>query len=457
MRLRSRDAWIATWSITLAACSSGERIFVAPPDLGDARGLVAIVHEPGGPRALGVDLTSDEPWRIEATYAPDDDVDVDLLAYDCTLDAWLVSPEDLGLTKSDGRSIPAPSRVLSASSSDGFEWRPSAEVPERVQLLEFEYTTPARCSEMVSEAIVSFGTQKEGRMLIPLDEDRMLVGLGSDGMFEVHRDGTATPFFPGATTANGDQYFNGFVTSDGTVYLVSRGRSCLGRVDTATITEIACLPLASGTDDGSWYHIDGEQTPDGLEVVAMSDNGETFVMPAGTMAFENITPAQADDGGRKADVVWVGPGEGLFAGPLAVDVQRYADGRSTIEPAELSSVDRVNGVGVSETHGSLVVTNLGDIQQRQPTGGWRNFGATAIPQGRFVIDIGGRILAAGSGLVVEIGSDGEACEAGVVLPNEINRLAKIGPDRFVALMRPKDLLPELHFFRLSGERAPTCE
>ena len=136
----------------------------------------------------------------------------------------------------------------------------------------------------------------------------------------------------------------------------------------------------------------------------------------------------------------------------------YGDGRARVEPTGISDLDRVNGLGLTETYGPLVATNLGGVLRRLPDGTWQSVGASDIPQARFAFEANTRLFAAGSGLVAEIAPDGEPCAAAVTLSSEVLRLESTGPDTFMVMIHPDDAaFSELHFFRATGAPVRTCE
>lgn len=450
--MRGSERWIFIAALT-AACSSSESRFVATPELGDARGAIAIIHEANGPRAITVDLSSDTDWRIETELDGDETIDVDLLLYDCGLETWLVDPE-VGIAETGGRAIETPDRIFSWSSAGGDDWSTQDELPGRTAVLRFDFESPERCATLTTEASVSYPGTADPRLFITLDERRALVAGRDGNIYEVDMDGRVDDFWLNAN-ADGHVYIGGFKDDDGTIYLISRGTGCVGRVDTSTISRVACVPLVNSPDPGTWMYIDGGMTPDGLELFVMSDNGETFVMPAGATAFEAITPMGSDSAGRKAGILRPRPGEVYFVGPLPLDVQRWADGTSTIEPVGLTPIDRANGLGLGEDGFPLLASNLGEIIRRGEDG-WEQLGSSGVPQGRFIIAANGRTFIGGDSLIAEVAADGMSCEAAAIFSNELHRVGQTGPTTFAVAYRNMGVDPQVDFLRIDGPRRPSC-
>lgn len=441
--------------LALTACSSREHRWVAPPDLGDARGIVAVVHTADGPRAFAADVSDDGAWRIQEDLPSDDALAIDVLVYRCALDAWLPGTRELSVVASGGRPLPPASRVFSGTLADGFAWRAEDAPPDRTADLEFDYADHARCSALETEAIVPLNRDAEPRLLVALGDGHVLVGTRDGDMYVVSREGRLDPFLPGVTS-DGDPYLAGFRASDGTTYLISNGGSCLARVDDdATATRIACLPLAGGSGRGSWYDVDGELTDAGLAVAARTDSGRVFVKTATSADFREIdfgAPSGAND---KAGLVWAGAGRFFAAGLLPRDVLVYTNGVVTLEHVQVLPIDILNGITIGPENGPLVVSNFGEVYARRSEEGWRQFGTCGIAEARLIQESGGRTWCGGMGLVAEVGLDSRACTAEITLIGKILRIVRLGTDR-MAMTARVDGESEVHFLRVAAPRVSAC-
>ncbi len=449
-----RRAVIATVVTTTAACSSSELRWFAPPDLEDARGIVAVAHTESGPRAYVADVAETNAWRIQDEVM-EDALAVDLFVYRCPIDAWLPDATALSVAESGGLPLPPASRVFSGSIDDGFEWRAVDEAPERTAALTFDYAEHARCSALETEAIVPLNRDAEPRLLVALGEDRVLVGTRDGDMYIASRDGAVVPFLPGAD-ADGDPYVAGFRAEDGTIYLMSNGESCLARVDDdSTITRIACLPLGANGARGSWYDVDGEETASGLAVAARTHEGRVFVMTATSAEFRELDFGAPTGAGSKAGLAWAGDGRAFVAGSVPRDVLVSTNGALTREPVDVLPIDIVNGITIGREHGPLVVSNFGEVLVRASEDGWSAFGTCGIAEARVVAEAGGRAWCGGMGIVAEVGRDTRACPQEVTLVGQVMRLTSLGGRR-LAMSAHVEGSAEVHFLRSAAPYATSC-
>lgn len=450
-----RSASLVLVAVASASCSSAELRWVTPPDLEGARGLVAVVHAASGPRAFAVDLDVGEDWSIREEVSADDALAIDLLVYRCPLDSWIAGAKDLSVAESGGRPLPPASAVYSATQQDDFDWASGAQVPERTSSLRFEYADHQRCSELEIEARVPLNSEEEPRLLVPLDAERALVGTEDGAMFVVSRDGALAAFHPGASV-DGDPYVAGFTTDDGTIYLMSTGRSCLARADDeTTLSRIACLPLGIQSATGTWYDVDGEMTDAGLTVLARTHNGRVFAMTATTSAFRELEFGGASGADSKAGLVWAGDGRGFVSGLVPRDMLAYAGGQLRSESVTLLPFDLVNGVALGREHGPVMVSNFGEVFARAEDGRWVRHGACGVAEARIVAEAGGRVWCGGMGLIAEVGRDEDACNAEITLVGSVRRLASLGGNRLV-LSAHVEGQAEVQFLRVTEPYASVC-
>jgi hypothetical protein len=152
----------------------------------------------------------------------------------------------------------------------------------------------------------------------------------------------------------------------------------------------------------------------------------------------------------------VGPGEALFVGPSALDVARYVDGQVSIEPAGVSVLDGVNGVGRSATYGSLIVTNIGDVHYEVRPRSWTKLVTSNVPEAKYVYEIEGRLLVAGTSRIAEIGGDGQACENALAFSGSANRAVLAGPRRLILMTDASDEPPVVRFVRFTPSETELC-
>lgn len=425
--------------LALSACAGAEDRFAQAPDLGQMATAMVVAHTSDGTAVVAADATS-SAWRLDVEVTQDADV-VELLGYRCTLEELGVAAGALSIVP-DGDLLPDPTTSFRHDLEAG-TFVPTERPSQATRDLRIAVRTQEPCATIEAEVVYLTGVVSQVRTLIVLERDRVLIGMREGFWMEVERNGSFREVFVGQVGESG-RYHGAARRPDGSFLFVDGWRGCLGTAtDLDTITPVgACLYDEAPESLNDWIHV--AAGPD--EAFVLTAIGDQFRV-SGTV-IEDLGWNDHVHVGRKGAVMRLGPGRALFAGPQENAVLRWEHDGFRAETAALQFFDKLTGLGSSERHGVVAISNAGDLLA--PEGGeWTNIGATGALSPRHVVEIDGHLFVSGEGVgqVVQFTSDGVACDAAYVAGNHAERMVAHGDDELVLATHVEGGDMEIHFLR----------
>lgn len=252
---------------------------------------------------LGATARADAPIAFEA---PERDFETIWLGYECD------DPVKLGVLASGGLiSIPPgtrrPEETFRASVSDGTvgEWLPAVGPSALLELgLPMQPETP--CT-LLSQRELTQGLELAPGLLLPLDGDEFLAG-DQAGLWRVNEADRHTPFDAWvATSTEAPPSGAGYFDSDGQLWLYGDGRLWVGPRQGGEFAAmppnpgwIRCRAEPStflGTYLGQQCAMMAAETPDGLQIYTIGDEGTAARFDVRERAWTVLRPAEPTEDG----------------------------------------------------------------------------------------------------------------------------------------------------------------
>ncbi|MCK6547181.1 hypothetical protein L6R52_15125 [Myxococcota bacterium] len=313
--------------VALAACADTElELVLELPPHDDAATLIVGLE---APRTLALHARARGSTRpvVFDTHAVGPDARLWALLYREPLDA-LGLEEGLLVESDGGRGLPAELRRLAAPLSTTSPLLPMwTDAPARSAALD-AFTIPlppTKCPQLELDLRnVPSRAQKSSAFLEKLDEAHVLIGLEDGALFLLDQTGAATPL-----TVDGELSVRSAFADGADVWLGGVG----GRIARASLAGTA-LVVATSTalpTDSQVRDLHVEHTPAGVEVRAMSQDGELFTWTdAGARLLHTFgpPPPRTDP---KGGIASIAPGEWVATQEYSQDVVRVRGGVVTTE------------------------------------------------------------------------------------------------------------------------------
>ena len=362
----------------------------------------------------------------------DPPINLSAIFYDRTLDAEGL-PEGRLTVVSDGLAAPrgATRAAIARVGAEGdWAWEPVSEAPLPSPIGDLRFAGEAPCTrfELISEVILDDSQGAPIALLSAQSESALLV------VRQLERTRVMRVDDRGETSllAEVDLYARGaFTDESGRLWLLGgrlgQGAAVLRAAQPQgpfeTVLEDPALSSFAWPREATWAPEDGAQG----RFYAVGDDGALLAFSPGDSAFAQLVPPPP---GPFADfepsILWLAPGELLYADPGGLAVRRFVAGRAQMEATPLddgfrNELDRVLVFAQIEGVGVFAGTRSGTVLKREQTG-WSVFVEPVLINSaiRAIIPYGrGVLLGGGYGAVQQYQPGVELCPENTFLGNDL--------------------------------------